>query len=256
MFETVYKAYDRIRRPLRDHHFFYAPAIRIACARLPHTGDDLTRNTLIHILREKAGKSSEASNDFLWMDDLQLVTARKLQRLSPDIFTIALVRDPGTRLAAAFRRQILERDTISETWHVYGFRKGISFDAFAQRACALSDLRADSHIRSQSSMISLDGRIVPQSILRLESLESDWEIMREMAATRDLADPGPLPDIDTDTIEQDESLFHSLPSSTKTRVRLRYKRDYDAFYSKAEMSALPRGVGHSDHSNQAERRIA
>lgn len=246
MIEALYKAYDRTRRPLRDHHFFYAPAAGMACARIPHSGSGFIRDFLISRLCGDDRRNVQG----LWVDGLELVTARKLRKLDPGIFTIALVRNPGTRLAAAFREQIVERGEISETWRMLGFAGGMSFDAFALRVCEISDLRADSHFRSQFAMLSSRGRIIAHSVLRLEQIEADWARMRRAARDHGVSDPGPLPEISCNSLDEDWKRYADLPAGTRARLRLRYNSDYETFYSgfDADLGGAVFGVQESEQS--------
>ena len=237
MLKTIYAAFDRNRRPLRDRHCVLLAERDIAFIRIPHAASMLARHPLDHLISGSDGRSAPdpTTSRLGWIEGTRLVSPRELLLRPDPAFTFAIIRHPGHRLAACYRKQIEERDAVSDAWMLRGFRSGMGFQEFVQRACSIGDTRADNHTRSQTALLSHKGNMLAARLLRAERLAADWEALRAELFGARLADIGPCPDIDEATTLEDASQYDALPRLEKRRIRSRYAADFQSFYEDGEL---------------------
>ncbi|MXN64551.1 hypothetical protein GR183_06510 [Stappia sp. GBMRC 2046] len=235
MLKSIYIALDRSRRPLRDRYCALVAEKDIALIRIPHAASMLQRHPLEYLVNGNDDRSPPASTRSKngWIDGTQLVSPRELINRRNPALAFAIIRHPGHRLAACYRRQILERDTISDAWMLRGFRIDMSFHEFVRRACIIGDTRADNHTRSQTSLLSHKGNMLSAKLLRAEHLADDWENLRAALSRSRFSDVGPCPDIDEEKAFEDASLYDALPQVEKHRIGTRYFDDFQRFYKDA-----------------------
>ncbi|NRG18882.1 sulfotransferase family 2 domain-containing protein [Rhizobiales bacterium] len=235
MLKSIYTVLDRNRRPLRDRHCVLMAEKDIAFIRIPHAASMLLRHPLEHIVRESRGAPTAVSvkNPGGWIEGTKLVSPRELLYRQTPAFSFAIIRHPGHRLAACYRRQIAERDSVSDAWKLRGFRSGMKFEEFVQRACTIGDTRADNHTRSQTSLLCHKGNMIPEMLIRAERLATDWEDLRSLLSQTRLADVGPYPEIDEASALEDAMRYNALPQDAKRRIHSRYLEDFLRFYDNA-----------------------
>lgn len=228
MLKALYNAFDRRRRPLREHHFLAFPDLGFAYARVPNAASDVVRRTLGKLVASPdllPGKSGVP-----WIDGAELLTARQLQRRHPNLFVFTVLRDPLTRLAACYRRQIEDRSDLPDSWKMRGFEPNMSFRDFTIRICEIGDLTAENQYRSQTAILAYKGRFIPQFFVRFERLESDWFSLRQLLSDRGTVDIGGLPARVAPYRERDLRTSNTLDPWVFELVRRRYRHDFRNFY--------------------------
>lgn len=165
MLQSVYSVYDRVRRPLRNHHYLVLPGGKLAYARIPGRPERIARPVLAAL--------DAGAEDSGWFDEIELLTARELGRRYADITVFAFVQPPAERIAAAYDHVIGSGKPLPTFYARHGFLPGMSLAQFVQRVCQISDLRADNLFRSQAHM--LERRPAGRSlILRTDRLDQAW----------------------------------------------------------------------------------
>ncbi|SHM72328.1 Sulfotransferase family protein [Roseibium suaedae] len=245
MLHSLYSAIDRRRRPLREHHFVTFPDIKVAYARVPGC-PARTLSKLIDRLSSSAlacksgmaasrsrgtssaGNSSQRKPDpaLVWHRDADLYTARDLQRKLPDAFVFALIQNPFERVADSFVSVIESEAPLPTFFADNGFSKDMSLDQFAARVATTSDMSCDNQLRTQTSILKHEGRIVPDLILSMDRLHLQWSRLRGQLWERSNVDIGPkAPAISTSARVQE--LAQALTKSPAAReLRRRFARDY------------------------------
>ena len=245
MLHSLYSAIDRRRRPLREHHFVTFPDIKVAYARVPGC-PARTLSKIIDRLSSSAASmkdaygmrdaqraaSAQASNhsqtdpSLIWQRDADLFTARDLRRKLPDAFVFALIQNPFERVADSFV-SVIESSTPLPTFFAdNGFSKDMTLDQFAARVATTSDMSCDNQLRTQTSILKHEGRIVPDLILSMYRLHLQWSRLRGQLWERARVDIGPkAPRISTSVRVQE--LAQALNRSPAAReLRRRFARDY------------------------------
>ena len=188
MLQSVYSVYDRVRRPLRNHHFLVLPGARLAYARVAGLPQHLARTVLAAL-----GGGSEDSG---WFDDVELLTGRELHRRYPQIVVFAFVQPPAERIAAAYDMLITSQKPLPTFYIRHGFAPGMSLPQFVHRICRIGDLRADNLFRSQSDILA-QSKGGAALVLRTDQLAKDWSRLQDLVAsnTRPAAALPPVPDL-------------------------------------------------------------
>lgn len=113
------------------------------------------------------------------------VDIARLQRILPGHRSFSFVRNPWARLVSTYAQKI-QPEAVNDHFYVNGVHRGfvrlglpmhcgMSFEAFAEVACGLSDEKTEKHLKSQGSFIMRDGVLVPDFLGRVESMRTDWE---------------------------------------------------------------------------------
>ena len=148
-----------------------------------------------------------------------------------DLFVFAFVRDPFDRLASCYVNKIVAPQTFPPLFAELGFRQGMTFPAFVARVAATPDSIADDHFRSQASMLTLKGRVVPSFVGRFETIGPDWEHVRETVLARGGPDLGALPHVNKRRGGADDLPALFADPAVVDLMRKRYADDFAAFYA-------------------------
>ena len=102
----------------------------------------------------------------------------------PDYVKVAVVRNPWDRLVSLYYDKV--RRVLYRGLATLGVKKSMSFADFALYVCSIPDDETDPHLRSQT-YFAFDalGNFLPEAVCRAESLEEDWERLRERVALRE-----------------------------------------------------------------------
>lgn len=90
-----------------------------------------------------------------------------------DYTKVVWVRNPFDRLVSGwFDRIHLMGNEDTMNW--YGVPNTISFPDFIDWVCSIPDDEMNVHFKQQISDITIDGRLVPNTVMKLENLNEDW----------------------------------------------------------------------------------
>ena len=245
VFRAIRKAYERRRRPMYEHHYLVIADIGLAYGRCPNAANTGIRRSLLSLTQRFPQDTSGTAHipapgctgSYVtgtlanWADGLELLSARQLTRLYSDIFVFAAVRDPVSRLAACYLRDLDGGRSIPASGVYYGFRPNMSFAAFAARVCDIPDEKSSNGYRSQASILTRKGRLVPDFIVRHEHAEHDWPILRTTIERHCRVDIGPLNTRDEEEETQIKDLVTQLDPAIVYALKQRYRKDLELFYS-------------------------
>lgn len=91
------------------------------------------------------------------------------------IFTV--VRNSWERIYSCYNDKV-KGAKFHEPFSVYGITKDTSFSEFVEVISATDDKHSEIHFRSQWSVLTQGSRFLPNLVLRLESIEDEWDIVR------------------------------------------------------------------------------
>jgi len=229
MFQAAYAAYDRVRRPLRNHHYMAFPSAGIAFARIPGMPYEAARPLLAAISGESFADDSDTDHPG-WLSSTELLTARELTRRYPDILIFAFVQDPAERIASTYQDLTRPERDLPAFYRDHQFTGGMTLEEFTARLLAIGDFRADNLFRGQAAMLTYKGRLMPTLTIRLDRLTADWPKLRTAFKKQSGVDIGAHPPAPYRAPE--------LAGRIKTKKELlvslkrRYKRDYNTFFDK------------------------
>lgn len=91
-----------------------------------------------------------------------------------DCLRVGFVRNPWSRFVVFYTHRVIG----AQIRPARGFRKGMKFRQAVEVACAIPDEDADHHFRSCWAQLSHEGRLVPDLIVRQETMDQGWEEVR------------------------------------------------------------------------------
>ncbi len=97
-----------------------------------------------------------------------------------DYLKIGFCRDPYDRFLSAYADQLVNRGR----WSRLGLDPGASIEEVAEVVHQIGDTLIDQHWRSQSAEQVWDGKLLPDVLVRFETLDIDWGGACDMIATR------------------------------------------------------------------------
>lgn len=240
MLRNLYHSLDRRRRPLRERHYLVFRSYGLIYARIP--GDPYT--TMMPLIAHLAGvdasntaAAARSGQNGIWGGDVELMTAREVKKRHPDYSVFAVVQRPEERLARAYESLICDHTADLPTYFCdRQFNKSMTMEEFVAKISLLSDMSADNMFRSQSSMLSYRGQLVPDLIystdqLRHETDELFLELEKRSAKTLDLSGVH----LHVGYADDTRASFDHSPDTIQ-KIRLRYESDYRQFFSKTRRS--------------------
>lgn len=236
MFQAAYAAYDRVRRPLRNHHYMAFPAAGIAFARIPGMPYEAARPLLAAISGDIVPSECETDHQG-WLASTELLTARELTRRYPDIFIFAFVQNPAERIASSYQNLMASKRDLPTFYRDHQFVSGMSLEDFTSRLLAIGDFRADNLFRGQAAMLTYKGRLMPDMSIRLDRLKAEWPTLAEAIKQRAKVDIGQHPPVSYRVPEMTAQI--NRDSSLISQLKRRYKKDYRAFFEPAGNSPAP-----------------
>ena len=224
MLQSVYSVYDRVRRPLRNHHYLVLPGARLAYARVPGLPQQIARPVLAAL-----GGGSEDSG---WFDEVELLTGRELHRRYPEIVVFAFVQRPAERVAAAYDLLIASQKPLPTFYVRHGFVPGMGLSQFVHRICRIGDLRADNLFRSQADILA-QTKAKTALILRTDQLARDWPRLESLVAEKagSAAVLPPLPDLP----EPSPAAADLTRGLLADRLARRYAQDLRQYFGEDEV---------------------
>lgn len=154
------------------------PQLGLGYGRIPKAANSMIKRRLsIAAGLEDLFADEASSQDRNWRTKTPhayFLTAVEARQRFPDIILFSFVREPLSRLASCYRSKIARPDQIQDSLLREGLSKTTGFPEFVKHVSGRSDWRSNIHYRSQAHILGLKGRLAPDFIGRVESLEADW----------------------------------------------------------------------------------
>lgn len=151
------------------------------------------------------------------------------QAVDRGVFVFAFVRHPLARLYSAWMNKVNKVPATDRKciFTCHGISYGMPFDTFAKRVCQIEDRDLDRHLKSQAWFLTDNKGLIPQYIGKLESFESDYELIRGKFPKL-----MQLPHVNKSVYEKKH--MEAYDDETLALVTERYQRDFDLFgYAKS-----------------------
>jgi hypothetical protein len=172
----------------------------------------------------------------------------RLPSRASNYFKFAFVRNPFDRMVSCFEDKARNEDQHTGHYHfesrynkwvirrLFGdeFRPTMSFEEFLALVGRIPDWLADSHFKSQYSMLYQHGKPIPDYIGKFENLAADWD---RIAAEHNL---GQLQKSNVSPHRTWKEYYHN--GSTIEAVRRRYQKDIEVFGYGSEYEELILGT--------------
>lgn len=219
--------------PLSQRHVIYFPKAKIAYFRVPKAANSSTRTLLAQTFGLAVQNGVRPGNDMFWVDrdeatSLTLNRFCKLRK-NTDIWSFSFVRHPVTRLYSCWNNKVLENPTLSPSFLKMGITSGMKFAEFVDRVAKHTDANSDIHVQSMSSVMTSQGKLLPDFIGRVETIDTDWDVVRDQIKRRSGITAGPMLRRNMRG-KTDLSIVDSLNKTTLKQIEIRYSEDYERFY--------------------------
>lgn len=109
-----------------------------------------------------------ANSRMTFWDKHRIAEAHK----DPEWMSFVMVRNPFDRFVSLWNERIRGRER--GTWHKK-LPAGLSAEEFAEWLSEHGDDEIDHHARSQTSLIAIDGRLIPTHVMRFEQMGRSWK---------------------------------------------------------------------------------
>jgi hypothetical protein len=218
----------------RERSYVILKQYNLAYGRVPKAANSSIKLALHNLLNGEQPRVPGVNRDNFWRsfpnDLADLLTAAHLTQRNPDTYVFSFTRNPYSRIASCYYSKIINRHKVPILFRFQGFRKDMSFTKFVEKVASIDDGIIDIHLRSQTQILSHQGRILPDFIGRVETIDEDWRRLRIIVLARGGPRFGQLPHINKarDKRPPTSELFFD-----RGLVRLmteRYRTDFETFY--------------------------
>ena len=227
-------------------HFIRFRDLPLLYGRVPKVANSSIKACLSRLLTEAPEPGLRTTSDAFWSKathgETSMVNNHSARMCRGTHFSFSFVRNPFDRLVSAYNNKILELDEVPGPMQVMGLSHNMGFPAFLECIAATADAALDVHLLPQSSILCLDGQLIPSFIGRLETMESDWQQLQRRLRQERLPTLGNLPEknrrrsndhSDVDRYFEDSGLVQLVAD--------RYGNDLKLFYSDIDLDHLRRG---------------
>ena len=231
---------------MNERHFIQFRDLPLLYGRVPKVANSSIKASLSRLLTQNPEQGLRTTSDAFWSKSTNgetcMVSNHTARMCRGTHFCFSFVRNPFDRLVSAYNNKILELDEVPGPMQVMGLSHNMGFPAFLECIAAAVDASMDVHLLPQSSILCLDGQLIPNFIGRLESIESDWQQLKIRLKQERLPSLGNLPEKNRRRSDDhsDVGQYFSDPGLVQLVVD-RYGDDLDLFYGDVELQDLSRG---------------
>jgi hypothetical protein len=230
----MWTAYNRIN-PGAERHVIWLPGPRIGYFRVAKAANTSIRTALAQAFGLTSDKGHTPGKDAFWAEQGR----RRVTRMRTASFAMrpgrhggwsfSFVRHPVARLYSCWENKVVANPVLLPGMAQMGIVPDMAFDAFVAVVARTPDAKSEIHLRSQASILTWRGRVVPDFVGRVESAEADWAHVRgEMQASCGI-DPGPMPRRNMRGQSAPE-IAGRLTPDTLDLIKRRYAEDFRLFY--------------------------
>ncbi|ODN72355.1 sulfotransferase family protein [Methylobrevis pamukkalensis] len=241
-----------LRHPHRMRSVIVLKPWRLAYVRVPKAANSSIKQALHHLMT--AGEVTDPAfaaypsvpninRDRFWRREFgaraEMTTCGRFLRVYPGFTSFTVVRNPFARVVSAYYDKIIARDELPGAMRRTGYSKTMSFRAFVERTAVVGDDLIDIHLCSQSRILSEKGRLVPDLVGRVETLDADWTAIRTAIAARGGPRLGALANtlVKTSGLRPPVAALYAADPGLADLVLARYRADFELFYPDRAMPA-------------------
>ena len=230
----------------QPHHFIRMKRHNLLYGRVPKAANSSIKAALCRLLSERPPKGTKTTSDKFWQhetnQETELITLRRARRYRLSHFSFSFVRNPYDRLVSAYNNKLLELETLMPQMQDMGLHRNMPFQEFLECTASTPTSALDVHLLPQSTILCVEGTLVPSFIGRMESMQKDWDQLNLTLRREGLPDLGKLPkkNIRRGSDRSDVAHYFQDPGSVRLAKSL-YETDLDLFYGDVSPSDLLRG---------------
>ena len=161
--------------------------------RVPKVANSSIKAALSRLLKTAPQEGIRTTSDSFWKTgtngETSMLSNHEARMLRGTHFSFSFVRNPFDRLVSAYNNKLLELATIPGRMKAMGLRHSMPFGDFLEVVASTRDDDLDVHLLPQSSILCLNGELIPNFIGHLETMQEDWvklqqELSRRSTQTR------------------------------------------------------------------------
>jgi len=218
----------------RERHYLLLPEYGFTFARVPKAANSAIKLSLYHLLFNSRGRVPNVNRDAFWQnlpdERARLLSAAELMRDAPDTFIFAFTRNPYSRVASCYYDKLVTREGEPAPDGWAGFAAGIGFADFVEQVAELDDEAIDLHLRSQVSILTHEGRLMPHFIGKVERVVVDWLDLTRKIKARGGPRLRQLPIVNRTHNRRPPTPELFADPALERLVRKRYRADFETFY--------------------------
>lgn len=132
-----------------------------------------------------------------------------------EFLKIAVVRNPWDRFVSCYYQKIVgpKPANLVSMKNIY---KGMPFDDFVYEVCKLPKDIKEQHIRLQTSSMMCNDTFVPEWVIKLENIETEWKLLQEII---------PIPDLVPRNVTDHPHYRECYNDKTRKLIEKRYAQD-------------------------------
>ena len=231
---------------MNDRHFIQFRDLPLLYGRVPKVANSSIKACLCRLLTTSPEQGSRTTSDAFWSQgthgETSMMDKYSARMCRGTHFSFSFVRNPFDRLVSAYNNKILELDEVPGPMQAMGLSHNMGFPDFLETIVGAVDAEMDVHLLPQSSILCLDGQLIPNFIGRLETMATDWQHLETCMKREGLPSLGNLPEKNRRRSDDrsDVSQYFSDPGLVQLVVD-RYGDDLDLFYGAFDLQYLSRG---------------
>lgn len=226
--------YRRIN-PGFERHVMWLPEAQIGYFRVAKAANSSIRTALALAFDLTSTAGRRPSKDAFWAEQGR----DRVWRMRPAAYALhpatragwsfTFVRHPVSRLYSCWNNKVVENPVLLPRMVEMGITRGMDFDAFVEVVARTPDAKSEIHLRSQTSIVTWRGRVLPDFVGRVENVEADWNHVRYEIQMRCGIDPGPMRRHNMRG-QTGPEIAETLSPETRARIATRYAEDFRLFY--------------------------
>lgn len=231
---------------MNDRHFIRFRDLPLVYGRVPKVANSSIKASLFRLLTQEPERGLRTTSDAFWSKgthgETAMVNNHAARMCRGTHFCFSFVRNPFDRLVSAYNNKILELDDVPGPMQAMGLSHGMVFSDFLECIAGTMDAAIDVHLLPQSSILCLDGQLIPSFIGRLETMETDWQRLETRLKQERLPPLGHLPEKNRRRGDDHTDVSQYFADSGLVQLVVdRYRDDLELFYSDVDLQQLSRG---------------
>lgn len=230
----LWTVYNRVN-PATERHVIWLPEARIGYFRIGKAANSSIRAALAQAFGLTSQKGHTPGKDAFWGEQgRKRVTRMRTSTFAmhPGVksgWSFSFVRHPVARLYSCWENKVIQNPTLLPDMARMGILPNMEFDEFVKVVARTPDARSEIHLRSQASILTWRGRVVPDFVGRVEETETDWAHVRQEMQARCGIDPGPMLRRNVRG-QTGPEIADTLKPGTLALIAERYADDFRLFY--------------------------
>ena len=227
-------------------HFILFNQLPLIYGRVPKVANTSIKAALHRLLQQTPEEGARSTTDAFWSKathgETRLISPREARSLRGSHFSFSFVRNPYDRLVSAYNNKLLELETLMPQMQDMGLHRNMPFQEFLECTASTPTSALDVHLLPQSTILCVEGTLVPSFIGRMESMQKDWDQLNLTLRREGLPDLGKLPkkNIRRGGDRSDVADYFQDPGLVRLAQSV-YETDLDLFYGDVSPSDLLRG---------------